>query len=309
MQKIIFKNAWEILKDSAKEFSNDKAMKLSASLAYYTVFSLAPMLIVIISLSGFFFGEEAMQGEIYNQIKGLVGEKAALQIQEMIRSINLSGNNLLSTIIGVAILLIGATGVFIEIQDSINYIWGIKAKPQRGLLKMIVNRLLSFSMVVSLGFLMMVSLIINAILMAISQKLASFFPDLTVYIVNVFNFALTFCIIVVLFAIIFKVLPDAKIKWKDVRTGAIVTGILFLFGKFGISYYLGHSDVSSAYGAAGSLIIILVWVYYSSTILFFGAEFTKVYARHLGSKIIPVEYAVYVIKEEVEYEKEGKVTP
>lgn len=294
------KSYWAILKEAGQEFVKDKATKLSAALAYYTIFSLAPMLIVIIFLTGFFFGEKAIQGEIYAHIHDLVGEGAALQIQAMIKNIKLSGENLPATIFGIGVLVITATIFFIEIQDSINYIWGIKAKPKRGWLKMAVNRLISFLMVLSLGLMLMASLIINAVLRAFDQKLEVIMPNFAIPVLNIINFTVTFGIIVVLFAIIFKVLPDAKIHWKDVSVGAFVTGILFLFGKFGIGFYLSHSDVGSAYGAAGSLILILMWVYYSAVILFFGAEFTKVYARHIGTTIIPKEYAVSIVKKEVE---------
>lgn len=292
-----FRSGWETLKESADAFSEHKALKLSASLAYYTIFSLAPMLIVIIALSSFFLGKKAIEGQIYGQLNEFIGNEAALQIQQIIKNTSLSGNTTIATIIGVIALIIGATGVFTEIQDSINTVWGIKVKPKRGWLKMLKNRLLSFSMVVSLGFLLMISLLVSALVSAFSKKLAVFFPELTIYVFQVVDFLLTYGIITLLFAIVFKVLPDAKIKWKDVLVGAIFTATLFIIGELGITFYLGRSNLGLAYGAAGSVIVILVWVYYSSIILYFGAEFTHIYARRHGSKIIPTEYAVLIEQE------------
>ncbi len=301
-----FRAGWEILKESASAFSEHKALKLSASLAYYTIFSLAPMLIVIIALCSFFFGREAIEGRVYSQLNEFVGNNAALQIEQVIKNTHLSGNTAIATIIGVVALIIGATGVFTEIQDSINTVWGIKVKAKRGWLKMLMNRLLSFSMVVSIGFLLMVSLIVSAIVSAFSEKLAFFFPMLTIYVFQVVDFLLTFGIITLLFAIVFKVLPDAKIKWRDALVGSVFTATLFIIGKLGITFYLGRSHLGLAYGAAGSVIIILVWVYYSSIILYFGAEFTQVYARKHGGEIIPTEYAVLIKKEEKIKENENK---
>ena len=290
----------QILKQSVKDFFADKVLRLSAALAYYTVFSLAPMLIIILSIIQIFYGPDAAQGSIYGQIKNFVGADAALQIQETIKSARLSNRGGFATIVGVITLIIGATSVFGEIQDSINYIWQLKAKPRKGFIKMLINRLLSFSMVVCLGFLLLVSLLINSIMDIIIDRLTRFFPDLTVYVVYSFNLILTFAITSFLFGLIFKVLPDARISWKHVRAGAFATAALFMLGKFLIGYYLGHSTMSSSYGAAGSVIVILLWVYYSSTILYFGAEFTRVYAQAMGSRIYPNDYAVWIQQVEVE---------
>jgi membrane protein len=291
---------WKVFKNSFSGFLNDNAIKLSASLSYYTIFSLPPLVLIITSYMGYFFGREAIQGKVYGQISGLVGSTAALEIQNIIKNIHLSNDTYLATIIGIIMLVIGATGVFIEIQDSINTIWGIKVKPKKGFLKLIMNRLISLSMIAAIGFLLLVSLLVNTVLDVVSTRLQNYFTTLTVSFFYVVNIALVFCVITALFTIIFKVLPDGKVKLRDAIKGASFTAVLFMAGKFAISYYLGMSSVTTVYGAAGSVILLILWVYYSSIILFFGAEFTKIYAINYGGKIIPNDYAVRVIVKEVE---------
>lgn len=305
MKKFSFKGLWKVLKQCFSGFSDDKVMKLSASLAYYTVFSMGPLLIVIIYLCSLFFGREAIEGTIYGQIESFVGSDTAKQLQEIIKNAAIGNKGNIAAIIGVITLLIGATSVFAEIQDSINSIWGIKPKPKKGWLKMLVNRLLSFSVIVTLGFLLLVSLGISYLVEALSKSLANAFPDVTVVIFYIINLLLSLAVITALFAIIFKVLPDAKIKWRDVIAGAIATALLFMLGKFGISFYISKSDVGSTYGTAGSLVVLLLWVYYSSVILYFGAEFTKAYAVEFGSAIHPNQYAVITRQVEVESENES----
>lgn len=302
-----YRVAWLLLKTSAIGFSNDRALKLSAALSYYTVFSMAPLLLLLISLAGLFFGKEAIEGHVFAEINGLIGPEAALQIQEVIRNMELSGTTNTALIIGAVTLVIGATTVFGEIQDSINWIWKVKAKPKRGWLKLITDRLLSSSLIIGLGFLLVVSLIVNGALMALSDYLMRYFPDATVTLLNVVNIAISFIVIAVLFGVIFKVLPDAKIAWKDVRMGAFFTACLFLLGRFLIGLYLETTGAANPYGAAGSLIVILLWVYYTAAILYFGAEFTKTYAEYAGARIEPADYAVYVV--EMEKEREVKVLP
>ncbi len=294
----VIKKYWKVIKGAGIAFSNDNCIKLSAALSYYTVFSISPLLIIVISLSSIFFGREAIQGKIFFQLHKLLGDTAAEQIQEIIKASTLGGKGVVGTIVGVAILIIGATGIFTEIQDSINFIWSLKAKPKRGILKYLTNRALSFSLIVSLGFLLMVSLVLSALLDILSDRLTVYFPHTTVYIFYAINWAIIFMIIALLFAIIFKVLPDGKIKWRDAITGAAFTSILFILGKGAISYYLGRSNLGATYGAAASVIIILTWVYYTSIILYFGAEFTKVYALNYGGGITPDETAVFIIKRE-----------
>lgn len=299
---------WQVLKQSGSDFIDDKVMKLSAALAYYTIFSVAPMLIIIIFLCDLFLGRDAIEGNIYGQIRGLVGNEAAIQIQAMIKNASLSGDMSWATMVGFITLIIGATGVFAEIQDSINHIWRLKSKPKKnGLLRMILNRLLSFSLVVSLGFILLVSLAINGLVELFSSLVVSLLPGRVTssILFSLADFVVPFLVITTLFAIIFKVLPDARIKWKDVRVGAMATAILFMIGKFAIGYYLGASKVSSTYGAAGSIVIILLWVYYSAAILYFGAVFTRNYVQYFGEQIYPNDYAVWIKQIEVPHEPEA----
>jgi membrane protein len=299
-KKITFKGVLEIFKNSFKGFDEDKVTKLSGSLAYYTVFSLAPLLIIIISLCGLFLGREAIEGKIYQQLAGFVGSDTAAQLQEIIKNASLAGKSKIAAIIGGVTLLIGATTVFAEIQDSINGIWGLKPKPKKGWVKMLQNRFLSFSVIVSLGFLLLVSLGISSLIDGFSESLQNRFPDVTVVVFYVINVIITLLVTTTIFAVIFKVLPDANIKWKDVIAGAVVTAVLFMLGKLGISFYISKSEVGSTYGAAGSLVVLLLWVYYSAIILYFGAEFTKAYAVKYGSNIFPNHYAVTTKMVEVE---------
>jgi len=285
-----------LLRETFNGFIDDNGVKLSAALSYYTVFSLPPLLIIIMYLSGIFFGADAVRGEIFGQINGLVGSDAALQIQETIKKVELSNSGSFAQTFGLIILLIGASGVFAEIQDSINYIWGIKAKPKRGLIKYLYNRLMSFSMIGSVGFLLLVGLIVNSLVDVFSKRLAIIFPESTISLFYVINTVVIFCIITLLFSIIFKTLPDGRIALRDCIVGASFTSVLFMFGKFLIGYYLGRYNIASVYGAAGSVILILVWVYYSAIILYFGAEFTKVYASTHGQKIIPNDYSIRIEK-------------
>lgn len=299
--RITFSTAFKILKDTFQGFLDDRALKFSASLSYYTIFSLAPLLLLMISLAGVFFGRDAIQGHLFTEMNGLIGNEAAAQIQDIIKSTELSGQTTMAVVIGGITLIIGATSVFGEIQDSINIIWKVKAKPKRGWLKLIKDRLLSSSLIVGLGFLLIVSLMVNGALLALSDWLKNYFPDVTLIIFQIANVLISFIVITTLFGVIFKVLPDAKIAWKDVRAGAFFTACLFMLGRFLIGIYIDVTSTGSAYGAAGSLIVILVWVYYTAAILYFGAVFTRVYAEYIGARIEPADYAVYVEQQEKEF--------
>lgn len=299
-KKITLRGLAGVWKNSFIAMGEDKITKLSGSLAYYTVFSMAPLLVMIISLCGIFLGREAVEGKIVSQLSGFVGVDTAMQLQQIIKNASLAGKSTTAAIIGGITLIIGATTVFAEIQDSINTIWGLKPKPKRGWLKMIQNRLLSFSVIISLGFLLLVSLGVTAIIDGFSERLRSYFPDVTVVVFYILNILITLVVITLIFAVIFKVLPDAKIKWKDVMAGAIATSLLFMLGKFGISFYISKSNVGSTYGTAGSLVVLLLWVYYSSIILYLGAEFTKAFAIKYGSAIHPNDYAVTTKTVEIE---------
>lgn len=302
MGKVSIKGIWTVLKKAFKGFSNDKVMKLSASLAYYTVFSIGPMIIVIIYVAGLIYGREAVQGTIFEQIQGLVGSSAAAQIQDMIKSAALNREGNFAFVLGIITLIVGATSVFAEIQDSVNQIWNLKPKPKKGWLKMLTDRLLSFSVIIGLGFILLVSLLVNGLMEILMNRLQARFPNLALVVVYILNILVTFCVITTLFGAIFKVLPDAVIKWKDVIVGSMVTATLFMLGKFAITFYIGSSNVGGTYGAAGSLVILLLWVYYSAVILYFGAEFTKAYATQFGSSIKPSPFAVWVKNIEVEDE-------
>ena len=295
----IIKKFGQVFIKSFKDFLDDGALKYSASLSYYTVFSIAPVLIIIIGMAGLFFGNEAVTGEVYNQFAGLMGPNVAELIQEAIKNIKLQGQSWTATIVGFGTLLIGATGVFAELQDSLNKIWSIKATAQNGWLKYLINRLISFSMVLTLGFLLMVSLLINALIALLSHQYFSKLSEwhwLSLMINNIIILG----IVSLLFAFIFKFLPDVKLRWRDVMSGALFTALLFFIGKYLISTYLSQSSVASAFGAAGSLALMLLWVYYSSAILFFGAEFTKNYAVVFHNSVEANDYAAFVVTKKKE---------
>ena len=300
IKKLKLKNVWAILQQAFKGFSDDRVLKMSGSLAYSTIFSIAPLIILIIFLADIFYGRNAIEGTIYGEIRDFVGNDAAVQIQNMIRNASLSGKSHVAVVFGVITLVLGATSVFGEIQDSINIIWGLKPKPKKGWVKMLLNRLWSFSVIGSFGFILLVSLVINTVIEALMNQLQRLFPGATIVLIYIVNQLVILGVTTLLFGVIFKVLPDARIKWRDVLAGAFATALLFMAGKFVITFYINHSSVSSAYGAAGSLVVILLWVYYSSAILFFGAEFTKAYAAKHGSRIYPNHYAVWVKLVEVE---------
>lgn len=298
-KKQSLKNAFTILKDAGVGFMEDKGLKLSASLSYYTIFSMAPMLLLIISLAGIFFGTDAIEGRVFSELNGLIGDSAAAQVQEIISNLRLSGKTTISLIIGAVTLIITATTVFGEIQDSINIIWKLKAKPKKGWLKLLKDRLRSGSVIIGLGFLLIVTLIVNGLLLALGDYLRSYFPDVTYVLINIANVGISFLVITVLFGVIFKVLPDAEIPWKDVRAGAFFTACLFMLGRYLIGIFIETTAAGSPYGAAGSIIVILLWVYYTAAIMYFGAEFTRAFANFKGLKIMPSDYAVFVEQREL----------
>ena len=295
----------KIFKSAFQGFIDDNITKLSGALAYFTVFSMGPLLLILITLTSLIFGREAVEGRVFNQLQGFLGHDTALQLQQIIQHAFISGGNVPATIIGLIILLIGASSVFVEMQDSINTIWGLKVKAKKGWVAFLQNRFLSFSIIVGLSFLLLVSLALSAIVEGLGSHLKTIFPHSSIILLYIVNLVFSIGITGFIFAIIFKVLPDAEIKWKDVVAGAIATTILFLLGKFGISFYISKINIGTTYGAAGSLIVLLLWVYYSAIILYFGAEFTKAYAVQLGSPILPSQYAVTV--KIVEQEK-GKMS-
>ena len=294
----MLKNIIRYIKEVFNEFSADNIFKYSASLAYYTVFAVAPLLLIVISFSGLLFGKEAVQGRVYMELSDLIGPVAALQIQDTILNIHLTGNNFIATITGLGLLLIASTTIFGEIQDSLNKMWGLRIKSKRVWWKLILTRLISFSLIITIGVLMSITLILNALVMAFGKFIGKYIAGYGVYFIEIINDALSFIVAAFLFSLLFKILPDAKIKWKDVLIGGMVTAVFFILGNWGIRLYLSKSNLASVYGAAGSIIIFMVWVYYSSIILYLGAEFTKVYANLYGGKIVPNEYAEWVKIEE-----------
>lgn len=262
------------------------------------VFAIAPILVIVISLSGALFGRDAVQGELYTQLNEILGNVAALQIQDTIKQIHLTGNNFVATVISIAVLFITSTTIFGEIQDSLNKIWGLKIKPGRSWWKLILTRLLSFSLIISIGFIMTLSLALNAVLSAFGHYISRFFSDFSIVFVDTLNNVIAFLAASFLFTLLFKILPDARIRWRDVIIGGVVTAVLFTLGKWGIGFYLGKTNMASLYGAAGSIVVFMVWVYYSAVILYFGAEFTKVFAKLYGEKIKPNSYSEFVEIEE-----------
>ena len=280
-----------LLRETFTEWNEDKASRLAAALAYYTVFSLAPMLIIAIAIAGAVFGEEAARGEIVTQIQGLVGRDGAQFIETAIEGASKPRAGTIASLISIAILLFGASGLFAQLQDSLNTIWEVQPKPGRGLIGILRDRFLSFTMVLGVGFLLLVSLVLSAGLSGLVNFLGSLLPGIGA-LLQLANFVLSFAVTTLLFGLIYKVLPDVKIAWSDVWSGAIVTSLLFSIGRFALGLYLGNSSFGSTYGAAGSVVIILVWVYYAAQILFFGAEFTQVYARRYGSRIVPAKNAM-----------------
>ena len=264
---------------------------LGASLAYYTVFSLAPLLIISIAIAGFVLGDEAARGKVFEQLHHLIGEQGGKATEAMVESAGSKPTTgIIASITGVITLLVGASGVFGQLQSSLNIMWEVEPKPGRGVLGFIKNRFLSFGFILVVGFLLLVSLMLSAAITFLAQSIGGLVSGMEI-LAHLLNFALSFGVVTALFALMFKFLPDAVIAWKDVWLGAAITAVLFTVGKFGLGFYLGASSVASAYGAAGSLIVLLLWVYYSSQIFFFGAEFTQVWANRFGSHVIPADDA------------------
>lgn len=289
------------------DFLDDRATKFSAALSYYTIFALPPLIILIISASGFFIEEKDVSEFFYQQVSDLVGPNTAREVENAMNNVTLNRSGVLPTVIGVAMLLFSASGVFAEIQSSINYIWGFVAKPEKSVIRMVKNRLLSFAMIASVGFLLLVSLLINSLASILYDYLAEFFAESTIYLVKVLNNAIVFVLITFLFALIFKTLPNGIIRLKDAFVGAAFTAVLFMIGKWGIGIYLGTTATSSLYGAAGSIIVMLMWVYYSAMILYFGAEFTKNYALLFGERIRPGQFSLEIDKNAIKTVEEQKV--
>ncbi len=290
----ILRESFALLKDAAVAWNQDKGPLLAASLAYYTLFSLAPLLVISVAVAGFVFGQAAVEGQLVGQIEDVVGREIAITIQRIIENAATVGaSGILATVIGVIFLFIGASGVFGQLKTALNMIWGISTEPGSGLLSVIKTRFLAFTMVLGIGFLLLITVAMSVALSALRRYLATLSPVLVSSLTRL-DIIVAMVVITVLFAVVFRLLPDAEVAWRDVWLGAIVTSMLFALGEYLIGLYLTHSSVGSAYGAAGSLVVILVWIYYSALILMYGAEFTKLYANRYGSKIRPAENARFV---------------
>jgi membrane protein len=289
------KSLLELAKKTISELGEDKISRLAASLAYYTLLSLSPLLVLAVAAAGLVFGEDAARGQITQQLQHVFGPEAGDAIQAMVAHAKQPGSGVLGTVVGVVVLLFGASGVFGELQDSLNTIWEVAPRPGRGILGIVKDRFFSFTMVLGVAFLLLVSLVISAALAAVGNWLTSFAG--VEWLWQGVNFVVSFAMVALLFALVFKVIPDVKLRWRDVWMGASVTAALFSLGKLLIGLYVGKAGVASPYGAAGSLVVIVVWVFYSAHILFIGAEFTQVYTRALGRPVEPKRGAVPVTEE------------
>ena len=284
-----------LVKETYKDWVDDEPFDQSAIVAYYSIFSLPALLIIIVTIAGIAFGQKAVQDQISSQIGGMIGPDSAKDIQGMIASSYQQGNSGIALVIGVATLLFGATGVFIALQKALNRIWEVKINPDKSGLKMLIRaRAVSFGVVFTIGFLLLISLVITAALTALSGWVEERMPDFFLYIFYVVDFLISISIITLLFAMLFRFLPDVNIEWKSVWTGAVITALLFVIGKYALALYFGKAEPGSTYGAAGSIILILLWVFYSCLIMFFGAEFTQVYARRYGHRVEPNENAIRI---------------
>ncbi|UPS91580.1 YihY/virulence factor BrkB family protein [Bizionia sp. M204] len=281
-EKFKLKHLPSLIVDTYKAWDANEPFRLSAVVAYYAVLSLPGLLVIIINLVGYFWGVEIVQGQLTNEISRALGSDAAESIQAMMVETQNNEKSTLATILGIGTLIFGATGVFYHLQISINQIWKISSENNMGIWKMILDRARSFAFILAIGFLMLISFLITAIISALNDYIQGLFPDLVVYIAFIFDFLVSIGVITLLFALIFKFLPDAKIKWKTVWIGALITSVLFVLGKFLLGLYFGQANPGSTYGAAGTIVLILLWVSYSCLILFFGAQFTWVYAERYG---------------------------
>ncbi|MDN5423442.1 MAG: YihY/virulence factor BrkB family protein [Chryseobacterium sp.] len=282
---------WEVLKETFDEWNSSSASKDSASLAYYAIFSIPGLLIIIIWIAGNFFGEEAIRGEISNQISGLMGTDVAKSIEGMIAGALIDKQNIFMKIVGIGSLVFGSTTLFFQLQHSLNTLWDVEAAPKKALLKFILDRANSLGMILILGFLLMITMILSSMISLFNNWITNYFGLETYMIVELVNFGIGFCLVMLLFALMFKVLPDVKISWNPVWKGALLTTVLFTLGKFLLSLYFGNFKPTSAFGTAGTVILIMMWINYSCMLVFFGAEFTKVYNNKKGYPIVLSKHA------------------
>ncbi|SIS77625.1 YihY/virulence factor BrkB family protein [Belliella pelovolcani] len=297
---------FQIIIDSVKDFGSSDSMSFAASTAFYTIFSMPALLIIILNIGTAFYQESEVKEEIIIQVRQLAGEESAQTLADIMANFTIQADGVFSNFFAIGILAFSATTVFVSLQNAINHIWHIKAKPEKGFLKFVINRLLSFSMVASIGFILLVSLIMDALLIVIFNWFSDFFESMAFLLASVGHLIIGQGILVVIFALMFKILPDAKVRWRDTWLGAFITMLLFVLGKYMIGLYLGNSDLGSAYGTAGSLVILLIWVYYSVVIFLFGGQITYYIAEKVGKGVIPLAQAVKVELREIEEMKSEK---
>ncbi len=292
----MLKKIWNFTKDLVNAYIEDDGFTKGAALAYYTTFSLAPIIIVIIAVAGIFYGKEAMEGQVFSQLEGMIGPETAATVQDLVKASYNAGGNWWVTTISVGTLIFGATGAFNQLKLSLDKIWELESKPKNGLIGFIMARLVSFSLVLSIGFILLVSLVVNAVAVALSDKLTEYFSVAGEVSLALFGTVISLALTGGVFALIFKYLPDAKVRWREVLWGSLFTAVLFALGQKGISYYIGNSSITSGFGAAGSLVALLVWTYYSSQIVFLGAEFIWTLGKMNGHPVLPDSNAVKVVK-------------
>ncbi len=303
MANVSGKTVFSLLKNSGVQFMKNKSLRLAAALSYNTIFSLPPLLFIVVTTAGYFFGDKAVNGELYGQISGLVGPEAAATIQEALTKLELQGSSPLATWIGIGTLLFAGTTIFVTLQESLNHVWNLETKAKNGVLKLVMDRFLSFGIILSIAFLLLVSLVLSAVLGVLTTFLKEQLPGIAVFFIYLLDLVVSLGFITLLFALIFKYLPDAIIRWRDVWVGSFVTALLFVIGKYLIGWYLGQSSLGSSYGAAGSMVILLSWIYYSSLIIFYGAELTQEYAEAFGHPIRPDHNSVRFEIREIPHEE------
>jgi membrane protein len=292
--KKTIKSFLKIVGCTSKRWWEKDPFMQSAVIAYYAIFAMPGLLIIVISFGTLFFKHDVITGQLYTQISSIMGVETARQVQDMIISVSLINKSMLATIIGLITVLLGATGVFVELQKALNVIWGVKAKPRRAIIMLIRTRLFSFGLILSIGFLLLISLTITTIIAVMGDWVLNHWPNIVLIIFHILNFIISFGIVMLLFALLYKILPDAKIQWKHIWLGSILAAFLFILGKTAIGFYLSKSNPGSAYGAAGSIVLILLWVSYSSMVFFYGAEFTRACADHLTGKVSATEVAAKI---------------
>lgn len=302
LKKLTF---FQIIIDSVKDFGSSDSMSFAASTAFYTIFSMPALLIIILNIGTTFYQESEIKDEIIVQVENLAGKESAATLTDIMDNFSMESEGVISSFIAFGILAFSASTVFVSLQNAINHIWHIKAKPEKGILKFIINRLLSFSMVASIGFILLVSLVLDAVIVVIFNYFDEYLESIAVIVASIGHLIIGQGILIAVFALMYKILPDAKVRWKDTWTGAFVTMLLFALGKYLISIYMGNSNLGSAYGTAGSLVVLLIWVYYSVVIFLFGAQITYYIAEKVGKGIIPLAQAVRVELRKIETDEEG----